>query len=1417
MTQESNRTTPRLLGLRTLKGALQRLSVTMLLMLLTTATAWAFKTETPTNYTVSLVNNNSSWRISDGTQATAEWDATKQIVSTTVYYLWKANERHNLANGMTIETNADVETSSVTSVGIHTTASTTFTFRAPNSIAITNVVFMNGGSTVNGTNSASGSTYTVTLAANTTFTGFNVTFGYISGKCGTSATWTLSKQNGQYTALTISGSGAMTNEYNHETVDGLWRTNAPWDWRDLKSVTIENSITSIGQYTFVGCQELSSLTIGTGVTTIGVNAFDHCDKLTQVTLPASVTTLNDAAFKNCTSLQRINIQHNGAVTLGNNVFDGALQYIVFPNPTAALANTTGNWSGLASKLRVEFGGYLFSVTNEGGADAYAITSETDLRNLASAINNGSTDIANGKTFRQTGNITLSSTNFTPIGTSTQRHFSGGTYDGGGYTISGLHISHLDDINFYGLFGYVKNGTVKNVRLVSPSGNVGNVSSSTYYGALIGRAVGSGGASTTVQNCVVISPNIEGSGSNCDKGAIIGQQDNATLKNLYYYEGNLNNAIGIVGGGGSGTNVGRARKVTIGSGISSVTPAINSTATSLDNGFVYDNKIYYREGLELTLANNLSGKTGYHAIYKASYNNGSKTLDGNTYTVNSTDRDVTLTAELENNTYTVHFDNQNATTAGTTEVTATYDAAMPAITVPTRTGYTFGGYYTAINGDGTQYYKADGTSARNWDITAATTLYAKWTPVTYTITYYLNGGTLETDKNSYTIESPDITLDTPTRTGCTFLGWYDNSGLTGNAVKTIAHGSTGDKQFWAKWTLTNYTITYNLNGGSLETDKNSYTIESADITLDEPTREGYTFDGWYTNAGLTGNAVTTIAHGSTENKEFWAKWTLTTYTITYNLNGGTLETNKNTYTIESPDIFLDEPTRAGYTFDGWYDNAGLTGTAVKTIAHGSTGDKQFWAKWLLPYIDANGKTQICSNFTVLTNSTNIYGLNGGWYVVTENVSYSSAFQCVSGDIHLILCDGAKMTVESNNYSAVYIGSGSLTIYVQSTGSSMGQLVATATNDKGIFASRSITICGGNITATANGNYAGIRAWDGITIHSGQVSASGGNYGISANNNITLGLRNATDRIYASSYYANGTVKIADGQRLYNGSEIISGTVYGRNEDDLIDHLDKVNGKVLMGVDVLEDAATNDVAALATRLGGKRTNIVLNGRKLWKDGDWNTLCLPFDLGDPDAEKDHWFDGTLLEGATVKELDITGTYGGKQTGLDGTTLYLYFKDADRIEAGVPYIVMWPETSPNFVENPVFQGVTIENGLNNVTFTGGAFKGTYAWQQYTEENESILLLGTQNTLYWPKPDGNTYPSIGAFRAYFELADGQEAREFVLNFDGDYTTRIISTTNLTNFTNSAGAWFDLSGRKLDTKPTKKGVYIYKGKKRVIK
>ena len=253
-------------------------------------------------------------------------------------------------------------------------------------------------------------------------------------------------------------------------------------------------------------------------------------------------------------------------------------------------------------------------------------------------------------------------------------------------------------------------------------------------------------------------------------------------------------------------------------------------------------------------------------------------------------------------------------------------------------------------------------------------------------------------------------------------------------------------------------------------------------------------------------------------------------------------------------------------------------------------------------------------------------------------------------------------------------------------------------------------------------------------------------------------------------------------------------------------------------------------LLTLKDGQKHHLMLSERTLYRDGYWNTLCLPFAVGS--------FTGTPLEGATVMELDTETTYDGHKTGLEADgTLYLNFKDATSIEAGKPYIVKWTNTATNIV-NPVFCSVTVTAQAKDipnpyrysyndpetitvaaptdVSFTGGKFCGTYDPTDIYDDEHDKFYLGNNNKLYWPETDGY---SVKAFRAYFDLSPAAAGvRDFVLNFDEDDATGIISTTNLTNYTNSAGAgWYDLSGRKLQGKPTKKGLYINNGKKVVIK
>ena len=230
--------------------------------------------------------------------------------------------------------------------------------------------------------------------------------------------------------------------------------------------------------------------------------------------------------------------------------------------------------------------------------------------------------------------------------------------------------------------------------------------------------------------------------------------------------------------------------------------------------------------------------------------------------------------------------------------------------------------------------------------------------------------------------------------------------------------------------------------------------------------------------------------------------------------------------------------------------------------------------------------------------------------------------------------------------------------------------------------------------------------------------------------------------------------------------------------------------------------------------KTKSVVLTGRKLWKDGSWNTLCLPFDFtlsGD-------------LASATVMELDpSTGNYA-HVTGYYGGTLYLNFKDGPAtLQAGVPYLVKWDAASPNYVESPIFTGVTFVDGVPSSVASQDctvSFTGNYHPVNIPGEDRAILYMGDDNNLYYPKGKMD----INSFRAYFQLngvtagdiTKGGNINAFVLNFGGDDATG-IGNIQSSIFNIQSEGWYSLDGRMFNGKPKAKGVYIHKGKKHVIK
>ena len=179
----------------------------------------------------------------------------------------------------------------------------------------------------------------------------------------------------------------------------------------------------------------------------------------------------------------------------------------------------------------------------------------------------------------------------------------------------------------------------------------------------------------------------------------------------------------------------------------------------------------------------------------------------------------------------------------------------------------GSYFMWLDGNGNSYEPGGSVPA---DVT---TLTVQWTAPTYAVTLHTNGGTINNGNVTEYTYGVGAALPTDvTRTGYTFKGWYDNESLTGSPVTAISNTETGNKEYWAKWEINQYTITYVLAGGTAEGNPGTYTIETGAFTLTNPTKSGYTFTGW-SGTGLDGenNMTVTIPTGSTGNRTYTAHW------------------------------------------------------------------------------------------------------------------------------------------------------------------------------------------------------------------------------------------------------------------------------------------------------------------------------------------------------------------------------------------------------------------------------------------------------------------------------------------------------------------------------------------------------------------
>ena len=320
--------------------------------------------------------------------------------------------------------------------------------------------------------------------------------------------------------------------------------------------------------------------------------------------------------------------------------------------------------------------------------------------------------------------------------------------------------------------------------------------------------------------------------------------------------------------------------------------------------------------------------------------------------------------------------------------------------PERPGYEFEGWYFD---DVT--FQSPATVSELLENRTSVTLNANWNLANYRINYNLNQGSpAQQNPATFTINTGAITLSNPTREGYNFLGWFDNPNLTGDLIRSIPAGSFGDKNLYAKWELGTYTLSFVVDGSSIQnlTGKfgDSFTQPSV------PTKQGFTFGGWFTDVTLSTPFTFTSIPGS--NTSVFARWIPDNFAINYVLNDGLNNVNNpSIYRTSDPETILFPAIRSGFAFTGWFNNPNLTGTIISTIPKGSIGDITLYAGWTFASFGGGGGggaaalPKVSPEITVNPEATIVYGdsvssvaLAGG-VAMYNDVAVSGSFVYVNG--------------------------------------------------------------------------------------------------------------------------------------------------------------------------------------------------------------------------------------------------------------------------------------------------------------------------------------------------------------------------------------------------------------------------------------
>lgn len=343
---------------------------------------------------------------------------------------------------------------------------------------------------------------------------------------------------------------------------------------------------------------------------------------------------------------------------------------------------------------------------------------------------------------------------------------------------------------------------------------------------------------------------------------------------------------------------------------------------------------------VTVSSTVPNKTGYSFLGWNSNMAGTGTdyVAGTQYLMGASN--ATIYAKWQGNPFTLTYNTNGGTTTQTptSEGRTAGSTENVSSTLPTRTGYTFTGWNTSLNGTGAGYSAGTALTMPGANLT----LYAQWAASTNAVSYNANGGSGAPASASAAFgSSVTVSSAVPTRTGFTFVGWNEASGggstsyASGDTFSMPAQSIT----LYAQWAAVNYLLSYDANGGtgqpltqSIAYDPSS--TNNAAVSATVPTRSGYDFLGWNTaaNGGGTVRASSSTFAMPAANVTLYAQWSLATFTVYYNANGGTgsLSPQPGRYNTTIT-LTNTVPTRIGYTFVRWNVASDGTGSAFNSGA------------------------------------------------------------------------------------------------------------------------------------------------------------------------------------------------------------------------------------------------------------------------------------------------------------------------------------------------------------------------------------------------------------------------------------------------------------------------------------------------------